>query len=516
MKTFLKYCIIATVMLSATSCKKSLDLDIENPNRVDESNFWKTGEHAMQGINAVYANFQKNGAPHSRWLPFYMDIRSDDGYSTSPWNELRSVGGLNITDYSFEVQRETWDHHWRGVFRANQVLAYVPNIQMEEALKSRILGEAKFLRAVYYYNLISIWGNIPLILQPSQPQDKPSQAPQEQVWAQIEKDLTEAATALPSSYTGNDLGRATKGAAYGYLGRAHMQQREWQQAADAMAWLVTGPGASLYSLVPNYQDNFKEETENNAESVFEVQFKQRPENGCDDCPTSNYGTSRAPFFAPPGHGFNDANMRRWVVHEFLKENATGGVRDPRLAITALYDSTDARGPNFTSVYGATFASKNYDAGIRDRVWYRKYLNDYKFTNGQFELFNSGNNFRALRYADVLLMYAEALNNTGRTGDAYQYVNRVRRRANFADLPAGLSQAQFQAQIEHERITELTGESVRWNDLARWGYFDDANKLAILRSRDPEFNNFVLGRNKFMPIPQREIDINPNLKQNAGW
>jgi hypothetical protein len=445
-----------------------------------------------------------------------MDVRSDDGYSTSPWNELRSIGELNITAYNFEVQSETWNHHWRGVFRANQVLANVPGIQMDETLKNRIVGEAKFLRALYYYHLVTIWGNIPLLLQPTQPLDRPTQVPMEQVWAQIEKDLTEAAAALPNSYTGDDVGRATKGAAYGYLGRAHLMQREWQQAADAMQWLVTGPGASIYSLVPNYYDNFKHNTENNPESVFEVQFKQRPENTGEDAPTSNTGTSRPPFFAPPGHGFNDANMRRWVVHEFLKEQTANGERDPRLAVTALYDSTDVRGPNFTPVYGIPFTEKNYDANIRNRVWYRKYLNDYQFTNGRFEVFNSGINFRALRYADVLLMYAEALNNLGRTNDAYQYVDRVRQRAGLAPLMRNMSQAQFQVQLEHERITELTGESVRWNDLARWGYFDDAGKLAILRARDPDFTNFQIGRNKYMPIPQREIDINPNLKQNQGW
>ena len=516
MRKVLKYFFAAAVLLSTVSCKKSLDLDIENPNRIDESNFWKTGEHAIQGINAVYANFQKNGAPYSRWLPFYMDARSDDGYSTSGWNELRSVVALNITDYSFEVQRETWDHHWRGVFRANQVLAYVPAIQMDETLKNRILGEAKFLRAVYYYHLISIWGNIPLILQPSQPDDKPSQASRDQLWSQVEKDLTEAAAILPNSYTGEDLGRATKGAAHGYLGRAFMQQRKWQQAADAMTWLVTGPGATLYSLVPNYYDNFKEETENNSESVFEVQLKQRPENGCDDCPTSNFGTSRSPFFAPPGNGFNDVNMRRWVVHEFLKEAAANGDRDPRLAFTALYDSTDVRGPQFTLVYGVKFSERNFDPGIYERVWYRKYLNDYRFQNNQFEIFNSGINFRAMRYADVLLLYAEALNNLGRTNDAYAYVDRVRQRAGLLPLARTLNQAQFQTQIEHERITELTGESVRWNDLDRWGYFEDAGKLALLRSRDPEFANFRIGRNRLMPIPQREIDINPNLNQNPDW
>lgn len=516
MRALYKTCIAAVLLFTASSCQKYLDLNVENPNREDESNFWTTGENALEGVNAIYGNFYRNGP--SRWLPYYFDVRSDDGYSTSPWPELRSIGGLNITNYNFEVQSDTWGHHWRGVYRANQVIANVPNIQMDAALRDRYVAEAKFLRAWYYYNLVTIWGNIPLILQPSQPNDKPAQVPQEQVWAQIEQDLTEAAAVLPAAYTGEEVGRATKGAAHGLLGRAHLQQREWQAAADALAWLVTGPGATQYGLVPNYYDNFRHTTENNIESVFEIQFKQRPENTGEDAPTSNVGTSRAPFFAPPGHGFNDANMRRWVLNEFHQERTTTGQRDPRLAVTALYDSTDERGPNFSPVYGFTFTEKNYDADIRTRVWYRKYLND-ELRIREFEVFNGPKNFRSIRYADVLLMYAEALNNLGQTANAYQYVDRVRQRAGLAPLSAvrpGMSQAQFQQQIEHERITELTGESTRWNDLARWGYFDDAAKLAILQARDPEFANFQLGRNKYMPIPQSEIDINTNLVQNPNW
>jgi hypothetical protein len=518
MHTLYKYCLAAVILVSASSCKKYTDLDIDNPNRVDESNFWRTGADALQGINAVYGNFYRNGSPGSRWTPFYMDIRSDDGYSTSPWNELRSIGALNITQYSFEVNYDTWWHHWRGVFRANQVIANVPGISMDETLKNRYVAEAKFLRAVYYYSLLTIWGNIPLVLEPSNPADKPSQAPAADVWAQIEKDLTEAAAVLPPSYTGDEIGRATKGAAYGMLGRVHLQQREYQQAADALAWLITGPGQPLYGLTPNYADNFRHTTENNIESVFEIQFKMRPENSGEDGPTSNVGTSRPPFFGPPGHGFNDANMYRWVVWEFLEENAVGGGRDPRLAVTALYDSTDPGGPNSTMVYGSSFTSKNYDAGIRQRVWYRKYLDDY-FRINQFEVFNSPINFRLIRFADVLLMYAEALNGLGQTGAAYAHVDRVRQRAGMprlTDVMPGLSQAAFLKQLEHERITELTGESLRWNDLARWGYFDDPVKLAELKARDPEFNNFQIPRNKYMPIPQSEIDINPNLIQNTGW
>lgn len=518
MNQLIKITVAGMLALSAFSCKKYLDMNIENPNRIDESNFWKTGADALQGINAVYGNFYRNGSPGSRWTPYYFDVRSDDGYSTSPWNELRSVGAHNITQYSFEVNYDTWWHHWRGVYRANQVLERVPEISMDENLKKQYLGEAKFLRALYYYNLVSIWGNIPLVLTPSLPTDKPSQATQEAVWNQIETDLTEAIANLPEAYTGEEKGRATKGAAYALLGRAHLQQKEYPQAATALNWLIAGPGQPLYNLLPNYADNFRHTTENNQESVFEIQFKMRSENSGEDGPTSNVGTSRGPFFAPPGHGFNDGNMHRWVVWEFLKETTATGTRDPRLAITALYDSTDERGPNFTQVYGSSFTSKNYDAGIRNRVWYRKYLNDY-FRNNEFEVFNGPNNYRLIRFADVLLMYAEALNAQGQTPQAYQYVDRVRQRAGLRTLTAampGMTQAQFQRQLEHERITELSGESLRWNDLARWGYFDDATKLNELKARDNEFQNFVIGKNKYMPIPQTEIDINPNLKQNPNW
>lgn len=515
MKQFFKYTAIAALALSLGACKKYLELDIENPNRVDEGNFWVNGTNALQGVNAIYGNFYRNGP--SRWLPYYLDVRSDDGYSTSPWPELRSISGLNTTNYNFEVQIDTWGHHWRGVYRANQVIANVPGIQMDTTLRSRYVGEAKFLRAWYYYNLVTIWGNIPLILEPSQPADKPAQAPQTEVWAQIERDLLDAAASLPMSYTGEEVGRATRGAAHGLLGRAYLQQGKNQQAVDALAWLITGPGAGMYGLVPNYYDNFRHTTENNRESVFEIQFKMRQENSGEDGPQSNVGTSRAPFFAPPGHGFNDANMHRWVLNEFHQERTTTGARDPRLAVTALYDSTDERGPQFTPVYGSSFASKNYAADIVNRVWYRKYLNDEMRIN-QFEVFNGPKNFRSIRYADVLLMYAEALNNLNRTAEAYTFVDRVRQRAGLAPLATvrpGMNRTQFQAQIEHERITELTGECLRWNDLARWGYFDDAAKLNLLKARDPEFANMPVGR-KYAPIPQSEIDINPNLKQNPGW
>ncbi|HET7898445.1 MAG TPA: RagB/SusD family nutrient uptake outer membrane protein, partial [Flavisolibacter sp.] len=330
---------------------------------------------------------------------------------------------------------------------------------------------------------------------------------------------------LPVSYSGANVGRATRGAAYALLGKAYLQERKYAEAATALAWLVTGDGRTVYDLVPNYRDNFIETTENNKESVFEFQFQLNPNDRFDDDVNPNpdylnYGSSVVPFFSPvmtETFGFADGQAHRWVVWEFLKEQTTGGQRDPRLATSFLYDSTDVRGPNFTMVYGKTWAERNYPDGPANRrgtsrsVYFRKFLTD---ATSNLTTFHSANNYRFIRYADVLLMYAEALNAQGQTGQAYPYVDRVRQRAGLAPLSSampGLSQQQFLEQLKHERITELAGEGHRWDDLDRWG--DLGTQLS---NRDPGFANFKKGRDELLPIPQQDIDADPNLKQNPGY
>jgi tetratricopeptide (TPR) repeat protein len=511
MKSLFLFLLAAGLGGMMAACEHTLDVD--NPNEPDESNFWQTPADALAGVNAVYGNVYRNGA-YARWLSVYFNPRSDDGLGSSGWPPLRSAANFTTTDYNFEAARNIWDHHYRGIFRANQVITRVPDIAMEESLKQRYLGEAKFWRAQYYFNLVMLWGNVPLVLQPSQPTDLPPQATVEQVWTQIEKDLSEAAPALPPTYGGAELGRVTRGAAYALLGKAHLQQGEYPAAAAALQWLVEGEGKNVYDLMPDYRDNFLHTTENNRESVFEIQFNNRQSVTDEDDLNSNLGNQRGPFFSLPGGGFNDVQMHRWVVYEFLQEKTITGQRDPRLESTAVYDSTQVGGPNATILYGRTFS--DLVGANNKQVWYRKYLNDYHRSN---ETFEGPINFRVIRYADVLLLYAECLNELNRTAEAYPYVDRVRQRAGLAPLSAvkpGLGKGDFLRQLMHERVTELTGEDGRWNDLARWGYLDDPAKLNELKARDPEFNNFVIGRDKYLPIPQTELDINPNLKQNKDW
>lgn len=499
-------------MAGMVSCTKMLDID--NPNEPIEADYWKSGADALAGVNAIYGSTYRNGT-FARWLAVYFNPRSDDGMGTSGWGELRAAADFTMSDYNFEAARNIFDHHYRGIYRTNQVLTFVPAIQMDETLKKRYLAEAKFFRAIYYFNLVTLWGNVPLVLTPQKPTDLPPQAPQSETWAQIEKDLTEAVPDLPVSYGNAELGRVTKGAAYALLGKVYLQQHKYQPAADAFNWLVEGEGKSLYDLTEDYRDNFLHTTENNKESVFEIQFKAQQSTTDEDAPNSNMGNQLGNFFAPPnGPGYNDMEMRRWVIDEFMQEKTLDNKRDPRLESTAIFDYMDERGPNFTTVYGRVFSQ--FLSPSDQRVWYRKYLNDYFLTA---ETYEGPINFRVIRYADVLLMYAECLNQLNRTADAYQYVDRVRQRVNLAklsDVRPGLNKDQFQSQLMHERVMELTGEQVRWTDLSRWGYFDDQAKLNQLKARDPEFNNFVLGKHKYLPIPQSEIDINPNLVQNPGW
>jgi len=491
------------------------DLDIANPNQPTVEVYWNTADDAVRGVNAVYSTLHRGGI--SRWLPFYYIIRSDEGRSQSPATDIvNNMDQFLITDYNYGNAYGIWNDNYVGIFRANQVIANVPDIAMDETMRNRIVGEAKFLRALYYYHLVTLWGNVPLMLTPSVPQDKPGTTSAEGVWAQIEKDLSEAVAALPTAYTNPaDLGRITRGAAQALLAKAYMQQRNYSEALVPLEWLVEGDGKDLYDLMPDYRDNFLITSENNRESLFEWQFQLNPsENHDDDASPAdpdrlNYGTSVSQFFGPPGVGWSDGEANRWLVNEFLEEQTTDGQRDPRLEASLLFDSTDVRGPGFTMIYGQTFTQR-YGTDNK-RVWFRKFQNDHW---KDFEGYNSPNNWRYIRYADVLLMYAECLNHEGRTAEAYGFVDRVRQRAGLpllSDVMPGLTSAQFLEQIKHERITELCGEGHRWNDLARWGDLSPA-----LADRDPGFSTFDVNKDELLPIPQQERDINPALRQNDQW
>lgn len=494
-----------------TSCKKEL-LDQKNPNTLTAGDFWKTESDALKGINSAYHMFYQPGS-WSRWIYFRLDLTSDEGFSNSPWIELADWTRFNYINYNFfEGNVIHFRDFYKAIFRCNQVLAYVPNIQFADTnRKDQVIAEAKFLRGLYYYYAAILWENVPIVLKPSNPDDLPEYATVEQVWAQVEKDFSEAAESLPATWDAKNVGRPTKGAALAFLAKAYMQEHKWQEAKNAMDFLVTGAGKSNYGLVANYRDNFTHLTENNIESVFEIQFSDVNKTDVGDIPNSSMANYRSQFFAPRSIGWSDGQARPWIINEFKKENTLTNQLDPRLRYTLFY-------PQLEADFGDKIYGRSWEWGANE-AWFRKYQRDY-YRNNEDNF--SQVNYRLIRYADVLLMYAECLNELGQTRQAYQHVNKVRERVNLRTMELaypliGNDKDLFRERLKMERALELYGESVRWADLKRWG-LDTQQKVDVIKQRDPDFNNFVIDKHVRLPLPQTEIDNNPNLKgkQNPNY
>ncbi|RZK32186.1 MAG: RagB/SusD family nutrient uptake outer membrane protein, partial [Hymenobacter sp.] len=232
----------------ATSCQKDL-LDKVNPNQPTVENFWKTAADAQAGVTAAYSALQFPGT-YARWIHFATDIRSDEGYSLSPWTDLANSTRFVQLDYDLEPIRVMWEDHYRGVFRCNQILANVPTIQMDATLQKTALAEAHFLRGLYYFNLVTHFGNVPLLLDPSTVRTTAPQATRAQGMDQVISDLQAAIADLPAS---NGVGHATKGSAQAILGRVYMQQHKWAEASALFTSIIS---SGKYSLVSSYLDNF--------------------------------------------------------------------------------------------------------------------------------------------------------------------------------------------------------------------------------------------------------------------
>jgi len=495
-------------ILLTTSCNKDL-LEQVNPNEPSTGVFWKSQNDANRAVLAVYSG-QQIFSTYSLYWHFATTGRTDESFTNTPDPGLNQYLAFRQISTIDGRSAFLWNDMYRMIFRANQVLANVPNIDMDATLKKQYLAEALFLRSLCYYDLALLFGNIPLVTTLADATTRVPQVSQDAVYEQIIKDLTTAKADLPASYDTNNLGRATKGAATALLGKVYMQQdvtlhaNKWQMASAQFAEVIS---SNRYSLVAQYADNFTEANENNSESVYEVQFSGVNKNFGQDFAGAAEGNERAQFFGPPGIGFADVEVRPWLFSEFSDKTVSGGT-DPRR------DATMFSAIGTPTLYGKAFGTGGLDISPNRLLW-RKYQNDR--TRG-FEDFFSGINIRLIRYADVLLMQAEALNEQGRTADALPLINQVRQRAsvNLTPLTGSFTQAGMRTQLRHERITELAGEGMRWSDLVRYGLLDTQTGLTELKARDADFNNFVTPKNKLLPIPQTEIDIDKNLKQNPGF
>lgn len=526
MKKYLYIFILATAFVFINGC----DVEVDNPNTLTQSTFWKTQKDAEYGVNAIYNMFYKPGT-YSRWIWFRLDLTSDEGFSQSPWAELKEWTRFQYLNYNFwEGNSWTYRDSYEAIFRANQVLHHLPDIEMNQDVKDYLAGQAYFLRGLYYYNIAILWGSdnssVPIVLEPSKPGDTPMGYTEREVFAQAIADLTEAVKLLPEEWNNTEKGRATKGAAYALRAKCYMQEHEWDKAKEDLKWLVEGNGSKYYDLVENYRDNFTSFNENNNESVFEIQYSdvnKAPSGDGDFDVDPNLGLNRGQFFAPPGIGWTDGEIRPWLVDEFKKEKDIDGNFDIRLKYSMFYEGMNEDFEDNNRIY--RYNLDGNDANIwneqnwKGRVFYRKYGSDYY---RDYDDYHNPTNVRLIRFADVLLMYAETIANTdGDLAKAVSMVDRVRARANMPKLQvnhlaATQSKEAFLKRLQMERVLELSTEGQRWPDIKRWGLLDTTEGINELISRDPDFKNFEIGKHNRLPIPSNEINNNVNLVQNPKY
>ena len=482
----MKNIIVFTLIIITTfsSCKKFLE---EKPKgQVDITNYYKTESDAISAVNSVYAYLNSTstgstaGVYHSTfWVT--AGLASDEMEN----NQLGTPYFDQLSNFTYHSQnsalQEIWAMHYKTITIANIAIQRIPLIEMNQALRERLVGEAKFLRGLMYFNLVRMFGEIPLLVTEADNANlAPSKASVDAIYAQITTDLSDAATILPLNYpVGNGRGRATKGAANAILAKVYLTRGDWQNASDYAEKVIE---SNEYSLWDDFADVFKLTSRGGKEAIFSV-------------------------------GFGDAGgaIIFWEVGQFnvrllptaLSADGVQNAQGWQIPTQFLYDSYDVDDRR-RSVTFVTEAGGNP---------IRPYIQKYWDRVAEPTANGSANDFPVIRYADVLLIYAEANNELGDGNSpiAYEYINKVRKRARFDGtnylntVPdyAGLTKEEFRNAILEERKLEFVAEGQRWFDLVRMGKLPtEVPKAKPTVTPSPE--------QKLFPIPQREIDLNPNL------
>lgn len=484
--------ITSLVALLLMSCSDDF-LDRQPLDTINTENYPTTAEELVTVVNGAYQPLQWPKLYNLRmWSTDIMAGNSivgagggSDGIETQDMaNFVTNTDNAGVLDL--------WRGPWPGILMSNIVLEAAPKMDIDEDIRQRSMGEAHFLRAHYYFILARFFGDVPLITEPQSSDSDlfPPRDPVAQVYELIISDLNAAAELLPpkSSYGSENKGRASKGAAYGMLAKVHLTLGNYQEVVQ----YTTEVENLGYALNENYADNFSITNENSIESLFEVQYASN--GGYDFWSNENQASWTSPFMGPRGANFVAGGFG-WnqPTQEFVEAYEEGDVRKDA---TVLYEG----GPEFDGkVYESRYSLTGYNT--------RKFLVPLSQVSAYD---NSPLNFPILRYADVLLMKAEALNELGQTSLAEDYLNMVRNRAGLDDIQ-DLSQADFRNAVLHERRIELAFEGQRWFDLIRVN--NGEYGLNFLRSIG---RNNASQKHLLFPIPQIELDRNPNLVQNPGY
>lgn len=497
MKKTIKYNIIAFgFLLFLHSCSSFLE---ESPtDRLVVDNFYTTADDAQAGVDATY--FQLNSL-YNRLMYMLGELPTDNMKNGlgMPNTFLQDLEFLRFNSQNTFV-RDMWANCYAGISKANSAINNIPNITMNTTLQNRLIAEARFLRALYYFNLVRFFGDVPLVMDVKTIADAMgARTPIDEVYGLIIEDLTFAEANLPlrSEYAATDESRVTKGAAKILLGKVYLTMHEFGDAADKLAEVIDNEGTYGYGLHTNYGDNWKPTKETGIEAVFYLEYKEPPFTA-----NGEMGLAGPKYSVPGGNvgvtGSNEADI-------------------PTMELYNQFDSTDLRrAVNFRFDFTNPKTGQILTSSIP--------LSGKYWIDGLDAANKCDINMHIIRYADALLMYAEVLNETDRTAEAIAVLNRVRERAfgNTSGNYGTPSKEEFRDIVLNERRLEFPHEGHRWFDLARTGTFiqrmkdHSAYEASVAESNKTQLADNIKDYMILMPIPQREIDLNPQLIQNPGW
>jgi hypothetical protein len=483
--------LLAFLIFALQGCDSFLE---ESPKgQLNPESFYQTPSDAETAVTGVYNALRDAG--EGRPSIVMTGVGSDDYYFAKGGYPPRiDISFFRHTPSNANVA-SNWENHYQLINRANAAAARIPDVEMEADLKNRLIGEVRFLRAWAYFKLVRWFGRVPLLTDATinlQDLEVPRSSV-DSVYNQILKDLEFARTNLERR--GNvEEGKATVGAANAYLARVYLtrapteaaQDGDYQRAADAARRVME---SGDYALFKKYYKNFTPKYENGIEHVFSIQA------------TVNSGNSSLPAgFLPRVNGalgpYGGRTYQNFSITESLYNAFEEGDKRGRQSVV-WKDSIIVNGE---------MTAMQRPPNFGPNIWTNKYVDSTASPN------NSGVNAPIMRYADVLLMYAEAANeaNGGPTEAAYDAIDQVRQRAGLAELPSGLNQQAFRKAVWHERRVELYAEGHRWFDLVRTGRLEERVEAAKPQA-DVELPKHLL-----YPIPSQEIDVNSSLDQNPGY
>ena len=496
----LKWSFLAMGMLAMVSCSEEY-LDTEFLGAVNEEDFYSNETEAYSGLVSVYDLLRKQSGGFENMIAM-LNAGSDDFFAGggSPSDGAGIQSFSNYTINSATVPRSFWSDYYQGVYRANLLLTKIPDVPMSDATKARFTAETKALRGYYYFQLVTLFRDVPLITQPVPAAEYYNilQAPPAEVYAQIEADLTAAIPDLPMTLDpATEAGRLNKGAAQAILGKVYLYQHKDAQAAAMFAEVNGTPGGANqygYSLLPNYADLWNIDNKFNSESIFEASHTKESNAGWGNWGSgSDEGNSLNIMVGPRGYVSLNPTAPQYVAGWSFNTVTLDLVEemqdDPRFDATILDMNA------LVQAGAANYTPANADTGY--------FLKKFMPTNadltdgGGDQVLNFRQNTYIIRLADTYLLEAEALGGTGARAQAL--LDAVRARVGLPSVPVSMQA------IWDERRLELAGEGHRWMDLVRTG-----RAATVLAPR-----GFQANKNEYFPIPLRELE-NTKIVQNPAY